>query len=88
MEISDWRQKIDEIDKEILELLNNRIECVISVAQLKKEKGIPIYSADREAKIFQKLIDEQKNYLEEDTIKSVFTKIINESKKIMEKYYK
>jgi len=86
MDIDDWRKEIDEIDKNILQLLNERTKCVISIGKLKKQKGISLYSAEREDEIFKLLLKQNKGPLEETNIKNIFEKIIDESKNIESKY--
>src|SRR6266571_1092703 len=39
MSVEDWRRKIDEIDRKLVELLNERSRCVLEIGRLKKEDG-------------------------------------------------
>ena len=86
MEIDDWRKKIDEINVEILNLLNRRIDYVIEIGKLKKQKGIPLYSAEREDEIFEMLFKANKGLFEEKNIRNIFERIIDESRDIQRKY--
>ena len=45
MDIEDWREKIDEVDRQILELINKRSEFSIKIGEIKTDKGIPIHSS-------------------------------------------
>jgi len=54
MDISDYRQKIDEIDKEIVRLFSERMETAAGIAQWKRENGKPVLDAARER---QKLLE-------------------------------
>ena len=47
MDLSDWRDKIDEADRKLLELLNERARYVLALVPLKKKAGIPIYEPRR-----------------------------------------
>jgi len=49
MDISDYRQKIDEIDKEIVRLFSERMETAAGIAQWKRENGKPVLDAARES---------------------------------------
>ena len=46
-ELQDLRKKIDSIDRNILEILEERFELVNDVARLKKSKGLPIRDQKR-----------------------------------------
>ena len=48
MDIEDWREKIDEVDTQILELINKRSEFSIKIGEIKTDKGIPIHSPEME----------------------------------------
>lgn len=48
------RNKIDEIDEKIQELFLKRMEWVRRVADIKKEKGMPISDQKRETSILEK----------------------------------
>ena len=37
MTVEDWRRKIDEIDRKLVELLNERSRCVVEIGRLKKD---------------------------------------------------
>ena len=43
MNLSDWRRRIDDIDKKLVELLNERSRCALEIGKLKQEANIPLY---------------------------------------------
>ena len=43
MNLADWRRRIDEIDKKLVELLNERSRCALEIGKLKQEAKIPLY---------------------------------------------
>ncbi len=51
MNLSDWRRRIDEIDKKLVELLNERSRCALEIGKLKQEAKIPLYQPDRENEV-------------------------------------
>jgi len=53
MDISDWRKKIDEIDRRLVELLSQRAQAAHEIGKIKRQKGAPIYEPDREQAVFQ-----------------------------------
>lgn len=48
MELSDYRVKIDEIDRELVRLFKERMEVSRGIAECKHEKGLPVYDPLRE----------------------------------------
>ena len=52
MNISDWRQRMDEIDKKLVELLNERCKCALEIGHIKQQSNIPLVSAQRVKKKF------------------------------------
>ena len=51
MNLSDWRRRIDEIDKKLVELLNARSQCALEIGKLKQAAKIPLYQPDREKEV-------------------------------------
>ena len=51
MSVADWRRKIDEIDRKLVELLNERSRCVLEIGRLKRQDGSPLYQPDRENEV-------------------------------------
>ncbi|WP_428771196.1 bifunctional chorismate mutase/prephenate dehydrogenase [Vibrio sp.] len=49
VELNQLRDQIDSVDKQMLELLSQRLALVEKVGEVKSEHGLPIYAPDREA---------------------------------------
>lgn len=54
-DLSEWRQKIDAIDEELLALLQRRVECALAVGHIKTAHGMPLFDPARERFIYQRL---------------------------------
>jgi len=88
--IEELRTKINEIDKEIASLFEQRMYCVKEIAQNKMELGLPILDSNREQEVIQKnsqyVNDELKEYYIElltkfmELSKEYQKKVINENK--------
>jgi chorismate mutase len=52
MDIEDWRKKIDELDRRLVELLSDRARAAVEIGKLKRETSLPIYEPDRERIVF------------------------------------
>jgi len=51
MEIADWRTRIDALDEQIVKLLNERAGCAVSIGEIKRQGGAPIYEPQREQQV-------------------------------------
>lgn len=52
MDIADWRKKIDELDRQLVELLNERARAAVEIGRLKRNTNLPIYEPERERAVF------------------------------------
>ena len=52
--IEELRQEINQIDKEMAELFNKRMECAKNIAIYKKENNLPIFDKTRELQLMDK----------------------------------
>jgi len=48
MDISDWRKKIDDLDRQLAALLNERANAAAEIGRLKRNTKLPIYEPERE----------------------------------------
>ena len=56
-EINNLRQKINEIDSKIIELLRERFNVVKDIGKHKKKNGLPIKDPKREQEIIEKIVE-------------------------------
>lgn len=70
MSIEQYRNDIDKIDKEIVELFNKRMETVKKVARYKKETGKALYDGERERQLIAKAAERSN----EDT--EIYTRVL------------
>ena len=55
MNLSDWRTRIDGIDRQLIDLLNERMHCAHQIGQIKKAAGKPIRDPERERDVLAKV---------------------------------
>lgn len=48
MDLQELRSKIDEVDKELIRLFNERMNISADIAKFKQKEGLPIYNPERE----------------------------------------
>jgi len=80
MNLSDWRRRIDEIDKKLVELLNERSQCALEIGRIKQESNIPLYQPDRENEVLENAEGENKGPLTDAAIRRLFERIIDEAR--------
>jgi chorismate mutase len=51
MDISDWRKKIDDLDRKLAALLNERAHAAAEIGRLKRNTNLPIYEPAREKEV-------------------------------------
>lgn len=56
-ELKTTRQEIDEVDKQIVALVEKRMDLALEVARYKMSTGKPIYDREREMEKLKKLGD-------------------------------
>ena len=82
-EINQLREKLDEIDIEILELLRERIDTVKRIGLIKKRLNLPIIDENREEEVYENAAKfALKHDLDNIQIKSIFREIVSLSKKV------
>ena len=52
MDIEDWRKKIDDVDRKLVQLLSERARAAVEIGKLKRNTSMPIYEPDRERVVF------------------------------------
>lgn len=57
MELSNYRQEIDKIDDEMLNLFQKRMEVCAKIGEYKKEKGLPVLDPKREREKLGELLN-------------------------------
>jgi chorismate mutase/prephenate dehydratase len=77
--LDDLRERIDELDRKLVELLNERASLVVSVGNLKRHEGTPIYAPHREAEVLSRVLQASKGPLPGRTIEAVYRELMSGS---------
>jgi chorismate mutase len=80
MSLSDWRHRIDEIDRQLVELLNARSHCALEIGKLKQAAKLPLYQPDREKEVLQNAERANPGPLSNAAIRRLFERIIDEAR--------
>lgn len=80
--IEDWRRKIDEIDRRLVELLNERSRCALAIGQLKRRHDITIYQPDREGQVLENAARANHGPLSDTAIRRLFERVLDEARSL------
>lgn len=80
--LSACRERIDEVDRRILALLNERTGIVETIGKVKASANLPIYEPRREDEVFRNIAEHNKGPLPPDAAKRVFERIIDEMRRV------
>ena len=80
MSLSDWRRRIDELDRKLVELLNERSQCALEVGRLKQQQNLPLYQPDREKEVLENAEKNNRGPLSDAAIRRLFERIIDEAR--------
>jgi len=87
-ELEQCRKEIDEIDKELINLFERRMDVAIRVANHKKENDLPIYNEERESKVIKKNVDNLKNKNYDLLARRFFLSVMELSRSLQENIIK
>ncbi len=85
MDIAEWRKKIDELDRKMVELLNERAKAAREIGKLKRSTDMPIYEPDREKRIFENVKKINSGPLTDLDLTQVFERIIDIMRNLQKK---
>ncbi len=82
MNIDDWRRKIDELDRKLVELLNDRSRCALEIGRLKRAARLPLYQPEREQEILANVERANTGPLPDTAVRRLFERILDEARSV------
>lgn len=79
------RHKIDMIDRELVALLEKRMDTVTKIGQVKKEENQAVYDAKREQQVLDKVVSLLKNKGYKETITDTYVDLMKHSREYQNK---
>lgn len=80
--LSRLRTRIDEIDLQILQSINERTLVVEDIGKVKREFGLPIYEPKREDDVYRNVTENNHGPLPPDAVRRIFERIIDEMRTV------
>ena len=81
-ELKDLRKKIDEIDRDIVRLIDERMKVSVKVGEIKKKNNAPIFDPKREKEVIASRISLLENKELSNLITTIYNDIMYTSKQI------
>jgi len=78
-ELGPLRERIDELDRQIVDLLNQRAQVVVEIGKTKQAKGAPIYAPDREQAVLRRIGELNKGPLPQRTLQAIYRELMSGS---------
>ncbi|WP_294377515.1 prephenate dehydratase [uncultured Clostridium sp.] len=86
-DLDDYRVRIDEIDREITRLFEERMDVVLNVAKYKIDNGLPIFHRDREEQVIEKNAGYLKNKDYTEELKEFYTYLMEVSRHLQNRKF-
>ena len=84
-DLQSFRDKIDIIDKKILNLLEQRMDLITDVGKLKAKLDLAVEDLSREKVIVERLTKHASGHLTEGQLIRIFTAVFKSSKQLQRK---
>jgi chorismate mutase len=80
--LSEYRVQIDEIDRQLVELLNRRTLIVEDIGRAKSSAGMPIYEPKREDDVYRNVLSQNGGPLTASALRRIYERIIDEMRSL------
>lgn len=81
-----YRQALDDIDRQLVDLMERRMAVSLSVAAYKKEQGLPVLDANREREVLKSRAAMAKKPEHGPALAEVFRLIMEKSREVQQQY--
>lgn len=80
--LEEYRISIDDIDRRLVALLNERTGIVECIGRVKREAKLPVYEPRREDQVFANIAAANGGPIGHDAVRRIFERIIDEMRGI------
>ena len=75
--VRELRERVDEVDKELVRALNERARIVQEIMAIKAEAGAPVYDPKREEEILQRVVEMNTGPIYDSSMRDIFELILH-----------
>ncbi len=80
MDLDHWRDRIDAVDKQLLELINRRMEFAVEIGKIKRAEGRRVRDPEREREVLARLVQGNGGPASARGIEEIFSRIMQEAR--------
>jgi chorismate mutase len=80
--VAELRQRIDQIDDQLMKLLNSRSACAVEIGRIKRGIGMAVYQPEREKWILDRVERNNPGPLDSNALRRVFERVIDEGRRL------
>ena len=77
MTIEELRKRIDVLDRQLVELINDRARAALTIGHLKAATSLPVYEPNREKTIYQNICAANQGPLPNSELTHIYERIID-----------
>lgn len=77
-----WRERIDVLDRALLQIMNERVKCANVIGAIKKKLGMPVYVPTREEEVLRNAMAGNCGPLSDEAVRRLFERIIDETRSL------
>lgn len=82
-----WRDRIDVLDRALLQIMNERVKCANIIGSIKKKLGMPVYVPSREEDVLRNAMAGNEGPLSDEAVRRLFERIIDETRSLERHQY-
>lgn len=86
-DLKPWRDRIDQIDRSILRLLNEREAYADVIGHIKSQLEIRAFAPHREAEVLENVVSLNEGPFSDNAIRRIFEQIIEETRSLEQRKY-
>ena len=75
--VRELRERVDEVDKELIRALNERASIVQEIMAIKAEAGAPVYDPKREEEILRRVVEQNTGPIYDSSMRDIFELILH-----------
>jgi chorismate mutase len=75
--IRELRSRVDQVDRELIRILNERARIVQEIVAIKAERGLPLFDPKREEEIFRRVAEENEGPIYNSSMREIFELILH-----------
>ena len=75
--VRELRDRVDEVDRELIRALNERAQVVQELGTIKAEAGMQIFDPKREEEILRRVVDQNPGPIYDSSMRDIFELILH-----------